>query len=168
MARKFEFSDVIRALVDSGAATPSDIVGCSDSDVDRLETSLGVSLPRVYREFLKTMGRSAGRLFVGTDVFYAKVGELKTWAEEMLQESSSSACLPEDSVVFLMHQGYVFCFFRTSEGDDPPVYRVLEGGAIPERPWESFTEFLMQSVQDCIDMIEIRRSFRLRHGKGED
>ncbi|MBH8566157.1 hypothetical protein I8748_29045 [Nostoc sp. CENA67] len=62
--------------------------------------------------------------------------------------------LPEDAFVFLMHQGYMFWFLITSEGDDPPVYGYEEGAApIPytsvpfKKLSSSFSKFLVELLE---------------------
>ncbi len=64
--------------------------------------------------------------------------------------------LPEDAFVFFMHQGYHFNFFRTSAGDDPPIYRYLEGTDLETFPstYSHFTDFLLQGVQDHARSIQ--------------
>src|SRR2546427_404620 len=39
-----------------------------------------------------------------------------------------------------------FCYFNTSEGDDPPVYQYIEGSGSPMIVWKSFSDFLMDSI----------------------
>jgi hypothetical protein len=65
--------------------------------------------------------------------------------------------MPPDAFVFWMHQGYQFCFFRTSDGDDPPVYYYLQAGLSERvvsgqfvRKYEHYSEFLA----DWIDMAK--------------
>lgn len=47
--------------------------------------------------------------------------------------------LPADAFVFSMHQGYEFNFFVICEGNDPPVYKYVEGGGPPVLVWDSFS-----------------------------
>ena len=44
--------------------------------------------------------------------------------------------MTDDDFVFFMHQGYEFCFFKLSEGDNPPVYFYSEE-ACPFHPRKS-------------------------------
>ncbi len=153
-------------LIASGMARPQEIRGCTESEIRAHEESLGTRFPKVYYDFLEKMGRSAGKLFLGSDAFYPTIVNLRCWAIEILQESSNGVQLPNDAVVFLMHQGYVLFFFRTSDGEDPPVYRIIEGDKVPQMMHRSFSDFLMQSVETCIDMARSRESYLREHGRG--
>ena len=56
-------------------------------------------------------------------------GLLKEWALELLGEWGKKDLLPEDAVVFCMHQGYSFYCFRESEcaEGNPMIYSFVEG-----------------------------------------
>lgn len=51
-----------------------------------------------------------------------EIGMLRNGAIDLLVENESSNTLTDNDFVFWMSQGYMFCFFRLDEGDDPPVY----------------------------------------------
>lgn len=54
---------------------------------------------------------------------------LKEWAVDLLEEWGKEHLLPEDAVVFCMHQGYSFFYFRESECSkgNPMIYNFTEG-----------------------------------------
>ncbi len=135
-------------LISAGLASTSEIQGCSDAEIKLLESHLKRKLPALYRNFLTGMGKGAGLFFRGTDLFFPALLELRNYAEELLRENDISWKLPEDACVFLMHQGYQFMYFKTTQGDDPPVFHYLEGNEKSEKKWESFSDFLKQSVHD--------------------
>jgi len=91
-----------------------------------VEEKLKAPLPKVYVEFLNLMGGGAGSFMEGSSAFYDELLSLQEWVEELIDENNLTP-LPEDAVAFWMHQGYQAAFFRTSEGDDPPVYFFSEG-----------------------------------------
>lgn len=153
-----------KRMIAVGLADPSEIHGCSPQEVDQLEANLHVEFPLVYREFLLRMGRRAGSVFAGTDVFLGRLPELREYANEILNESSSPFNLPVECHVFLVHQGYVFMYFPTSEGEDPPVYRFVPGDQWPKRTDVSFLEFLTTSVEDALFMKTHREEFRRKLG----
>jgi hypothetical protein len=134
-------------LVQLKIARPSEIVGCTPSEVQQVALDQGSPLPLRYAQFLSEMGRRAGEFLRGTDVFYPEVLRQRQDALELLIENESSLSLPDDAIVFLMHQGYVFLFIRASEGDDPPVYHYKEGNETFTRPSATFTQFLYDSLQ---------------------
>ena len=134
---------------------PQKFVPCTEEEVIRLEQVTHLSLPLAYKEFLRTMGNNAGTLLAGSDWLYPRLLRLQEGAREMLVEDNSLLQLPDDTFVFYMHQGYVFGFFRTSEGDDPPVYRYHEITDKEKffRLYPSFTEFLLDSIREHADAV---------------
>ena len=101
-------------------------------------------LPAEYLEFMRYAGN--GLFWVGSDCNFQSVPLLREWAEELLTENSSPLSLPDDAFPFRMHQGYMFWFFRLSEGDDPPVYFYTEERPLTDfvRVSDSFTEFIVK------------------------
>jgi SMI1-KNR4 cell-wall len=121
------------------------------------------NLPECYIEFLKTMGKDIiqdeNRLdyfeygsFVGESVYYYK-GIQQNHSEDglrgLLQDDESNLSMPERAFVFYGHQGYLYCFFKTDEGDNPPVYGYAEGFEGSDFPKISNT--LSQFYEDYLD-----------------
>lgn len=95
------------------------------------------------------MGHSAGRFFLGTDVFLKHLErDLTRGANELLARDGKPP-LPATAFVFGMHQGYQFTFFMLGENEDPPVEGYLEKGDFYAVA-DSFSEFLVQAVGDTI------------------
>lgn len=149
---------IVKTLFDTGLAKPGGVVGCTPDEIHRLEQKFGVTLPAVYREFLEKMGKNAGMLFRGTNVFYNRLFELRTDSEELLAENQESFHLSEDAFVFLMHQGYEFMYFSTNAGDDPPVFQYVEGMGPPSEVCSSFSAFLVDSVQKHVSALPAMRA----------
>jgi hypothetical protein len=143
--------DVARKLVESGIASPQLLQGCSTAELDALEKQAGVKLPRAYREFLATMGKSAGEFLCGSDFLYADLPPLRAIAEELVSESEVPLALDPADFVFQMHQGYTFLFFRCEVSDDPPVYLFVDDRTSFERVTESFSSWLMLAADDEIE-----------------
>jgi hypothetical protein len=101
-------------------------VGCTTQEVHELEQKIDLPLPAACREFLLWMGCGAASFMRGSAFYYGAL-PLQDAPAELLRENCFPLALPEDAFVFFMHQGYAFYFMRTKEGDDPPVYRYLEG-----------------------------------------
>ena len=105
----------------------------------------GVELPWSYECFLRSMGRDAGGIFAGSDLSYAEVLGLRRDAQELLLENESKFILPEDAVVFWMHQGYQFAFLQGSNGPNPTVRlwtEVTEYGDRPRVVADTLLDFL--------------------------
>jgi hypothetical protein len=105
-----------------------------------LERHLGLPLPAAYRAYLLLAGAYPPPELIGSDCHGHYLYSLRKWAEELLQECGHPFELPSDAVVFLMHQGYHFFYFRADGcDDDPPVYDYIEGTTAPKRQFERFS-----------------------------
>src|SRR5262245_16589947 len=112
-------------------------------EVETLERQLGVVFPAAYKAFLLILGRDGVPDFTGSDCTIEHLPRLRGWAEELLRESSCPFELPENAVVFLMHQGYFFVYFvpdGTTEA--PPVFAYREGEPGPVQQAEAFSAWL--------------------------
>lgn len=133
----------------SGAASVS---GVSVQEIEELKRQWEVSeLPAAYVEFLKIMGRRAGRLLEGTDAFMSRIMQLPAFVAEFQSENDGSWCFPEGSLIFAMHQGYQVYYLEDVTLEDPSVALYLEGGRGPIRRWESFTRFLCSQFAEDYD-----------------
>jgi hypothetical protein len=141
-----------RKLRQSGLASASDICACTDEQIADLESRMHLALPYTYRSFLSSMGEGAGKFLVGTDWTLPQLSGLRAKAEELLKECDlESTVLPATAFVFAMHQGYQFLFFDTVAGNDPPVFLFVEGEHEPQRVFNSFSEWLLQCVNEEIE-----------------
>jgi hypothetical protein len=140
----------VAQLIENGLANRSTIQGCSEAEIAILESTYGVTLPTVYREFLATMGRSAGSFLVGTNYLYRHLLELREIAEALLEEDNTSFRLDKADFVFAAHQGYEFLFFRTTESNDPSIFHFHERDEMPKKVFEHFSEWLRTCISDEI------------------
>lgn len=96
-------------------------IKATDREIDEImQLSPKGYLPKAYIEFMKEFGN--GGYMRGDSCFMDEIGMLQTGAVELLEENESSNNLTDNDFVFWMSQGYMFCFFRLDEGDNPPVY----------------------------------------------
>lgn len=136
------------AIVSSGIARPGELTGCTPEEIASLERKFGIKLPELYRDWLRTMGRSAGHYLQGSDAFYPALLELRDWATELLAENGNPFSLADDAFVFLMHQGYQFLYFRTgSQNPDPPVMYYFEGKP-QSQAWPNISGYFQQVLED--------------------
>ncbi|MDD1136643.1 SMI1/KNR4 family protein [Pseudomonas sp. TNT2022 ID233] len=138
--------DIFHELVLRGVISEPNLVGCSEVDIASVEQHFGCEIPLAYRDFLTIAGRSAGKIFCGVDIFYPRLFNLKLEAEELLDELSLSGLLPADAKVFCMHQGYEINYFLPVS-DDPPVFQFFEGQSSIAKAWDSFSGFLIASIE---------------------
>ncbi|WP_138754249.1 SMI1/KNR4 family protein [Paenibacillus sinopodophylli] len=141
---------LVQNLIDLKLAEKEELMGCSLQKIEKLEQLLDVKLPACYREFLLLMGASAGRLFVGTDIFINQICHLRKEAEKLLKENNVKYILKTDSVVFSMHQGYEFNFFHISDGDNPPIYQYVEGNDIPLLCWSNIRDYINEEIENIL------------------
>ena len=140
--------EAVRRLQETGLAPADALEGCSESEIQSLERSLGVALPGTYREFLTHAGKRVGQFLTGSDLTYEWLREQTNHARELAREEGLE--LPPGAFAFVGHQGYQFLFFVTDTGEDPVVYRCLEGEGIEQvRP--SFTDWLLGAIDDEAD-----------------
>jgi hypothetical protein len=131
--------------------------GCTNQEIESIETLIGHHLPGAYREFLLWMGHSCGQFLRGSDCFYANLKDVQLFARDLLKEDHYQGELPEDVFVFFMHQGYYFLFFRLTEGDDPPIYSYLENTTQPEqstmaKEYSRLNDFLLAEMETYIQL----------------
>jgi SMI1 / KNR4 family (SUKH-1) len=121
--------------------------GCTRRQIGEIEARLGVQLPNSYRRFLSRFGRDtdACAALRGSDCCFSRLLDLRTWADQLLRESSAPFALHSQDFVFLMHQGYQFYFFRADGlSDDPPVFYFFEGWKQPEQKFSTITDWLKE------------------------
>jgi SMI1 / KNR4 family (SUKH-1) len=130
-------------------------LGCSQEQIDEVQRDQGLRLPRSYEAFLRFLGRDAFRSvqnFVGSDVGYPDALGMRAAAIDILDRYEDWKPdvevfrLPDDAVIILMHQGYIFLFVRSSLGDDPPVELWQEGTDHPER-----SKVIYASIADWLE-----------------
>lgn len=122
--------------------------GCSKAQLAELIAKTG-NLPKAYIEFLSVMGNGTDGGYMGGDsCFMNEIYDLKQGAEELLAENESENKLTDNDFVFWASQGCMFCFFRLSDGDNPPVYFYNESGADNFiKITGSFVEFLSNRLE---------------------
>lgn len=109
--------------------------------LNKIEAERGIALPDVYKEFYSRCYWCKPTKLVGTDLVN-KHSDLKELAEELLKENNIECFLEPQDFVFMMHQGYVFCYFKADGTPDPIVYRFIETETEPEQmgPFSEFVE----------------------------
>src|SRR5688500_15524916 len=101
------------------------------------------TFPHVYAAFLRQMGRARGVLFEGSEADAGELSEYRDAAEEILKRCGVESFLDADSVVFMLHQGYSFCYFQAGYGIyDSPVFQYVECEPAPKQVAPGFAEFL--------------------------
>lgn len=131
-----------RELVESGFATSDTIIGCDADEIAQVLSMApgGFAVPGEYRAFLECMGRAAGSLFRGTDLFFPRMLDSRLAAVDV----SGAGLSLEDRFFFGHHQGYKVYFFEIgSEG----VYCYHEGQSEVVKLADGFLSFLQGALQ---------------------
>lgn len=142
-----DLEDTKKRLIERGVSGSSSFFGCSEKEIEQVRIEAGFPLPQAYSEFLRQMGKGAGRFFEGTDLFYPTMFQNTEAAREMLAELECGLTLPKQSFVFAMHQGYQFYFF-SNENNNPAVYYYMEGNFQFDLWNDTFTDFIKQMASN--------------------
>jgi len=101
------------------------------NNLNEVEIKHGLSFPEIYKEFYKRCESSIPKGMVGTDLFNNHK-ELNKWAKELLDEDNAENFLDNDDFVFMMHQGYMFWYFKANGKENPKVHFYCEGQITPK------------------------------------
>jgi len=117
---------------------PLPIEGCTLEEIGKLKQAQKVTiLPEIYEAFLQVAGRAFGDVFIGYDIAYYAIKELKDDLLEMIVEDEAPRILPPETFVFLAQQGHTFWYFSAQEDPyDPPVYIYTEARELPDSWYE--------------------------------
>lgn len=135
-------------MIGLGLAHRSDVRGCTHLEIQEIEKRFSVTLPASYKDFLSSVGRSAGTFMKGSDFLYPEMLDQREFAENMLEEMDTDFSLSRQDYVFLGHQGYSFLFFRCGLDDDPPVLLASDDGTIAKEVARTFTDWLSGCIDD--------------------
>jgi len=94
-------------------------------DLTEIEIKRGITLPKIYKDFYILCLKAIPKTLVGSDLFNY-YPDLNNSAVDLLKENEVENFLERDDFVFLMHQGYVFLYFKADGNSDPIVYRYYE------------------------------------------
>lgn len=99
-----------------------------------------------YEAFLTVAGRGCGRLWVGSDVFFPQLLDVRNDARFLVEvELGMPFMVKDDDVVIGMHQGYQFWYMSTLD-DDPPVSMFSEADRRPVPLADSFTQLVLDAL----------------------
>src|SRR5688572_18740749 len=99
--------------------------------LSRIEQEYQISLPEIYKDFYRLCSFSIPAKLIGTDLCNTHP-ELNQWAIEFLEENGIENFLDDRDFVFMMHQGYMFWYFKADENPDPIVYGYYENKLKPD------------------------------------
>jgi len=134
--------------------------GCTDAEIEKMKKAQNVaSLPLIYVEFMKRYGKLEGRFLAGTDLHYEDTLEYKDVVYEMPEEDMAIWILPENKdlfFVFWSHHSYKFYYFYIEDGEDPPIYMVIDVEKEEVKMFDSFSRLLYRWCLAYEDRIKKR------------
>lgn len=109
--------------------------------LSKIEQEAQISLPEKYKAFYRLCSLSIPASLVGTDLVN-NYSDLQQGAIELLEEDGAENFLDDKDFVFMMHQGYMFWYFRADGDPDPVVFGYYEGQLKPDNKgrFSSFIE----------------------------
>lgn len=127
---------------------PFRIIGCSNEEIDALQSELNITFPEAYRSFLLAFGKDLGGLFLDTEMFFDDLVENREVASEILEEENCIELL-NGMFVFSVYHGFQFLCFKIGAEDDPPVFHYLEGNCKLEKISDHFSDYMACLIDDC-------------------
>lgn len=112
------------------------------ANILKLEKERQIILPEVYKDFYNLCSYSIPNNLIGTDLLN-HYSELNEWAADLLEEDGIEIFLEADDLVFMMHQGYMFWYFKADGNPDPIVHGYYEGKLKPEN-FGRFSDFIKE------------------------
>ena len=143
MAKKPDMDALVDWIVESGMAKMEELSGFYDDDIAALERTNNVHLPRAYKEFLSSIGYSSSNVFYSVLFVYPGLETYRLLAYEMAEQCKIQ--LTPSDFVFLIDDTQFF-YFDTKSGDDPEVYKYMEGDDAPKKVFDHFSDWLTDFV----------------------
>jgi len=109
-----------------------------------IENNYEYSLPIQYKKFYLQCEKSIPKNLIGTDLVN-KYKELNKWASELLKDDNAEFEIEKEDFVFMMHQGYIFWFFKVNGNENPMVYEYFEGALKADKK-SLLEEFLKENI----------------------
>lgn len=131
---------------------------CTEQEIFDMEKDLNLNFPQAYQEFLLWGGKKAGGLMEGSDCFIDNLKLNQETAKAILEDDCFAKSLPDDALVFFVHQDCQFLFFKTSHDSNPSVYSYIEQQSRTSFKLEyvNYTDFL-------IDILEKEAAWRKKY-----
>jgi hypothetical protein len=112
------------------------------ANLSKIEQGRQITLPEAYKDFYHMCSHTIPENLIGTDLLN-RYSELNEWAAELLEEDGIENFLAPDDFVFMMHQGYMFWYFKADGNPDPLVFGYYENKLKPDT-FGHFSEFIKQ------------------------
>jgi hypothetical protein len=118
--------------------------GCTDSEIEEIQTAAGFPLPAAYVEFLRIAGRSIEDYPYDTIMFYPKLIKLNNQVQHEYKQRFID--MPP-RFVFFSWDGNERLLFCENSGDDPRILGWKSEITVVHQ-YDSFTTFLDMLIKD--------------------
>lgn len=141
-----------RRIEELGCVGTEAVQPCAEAEITALEAKLGFGLPGVYRELLLWCGKGLGDELsgLGLTAYEAQMAEdLRREFQQMMEESRHNPAVLDQQTLIVQynHDGY-FCFLRSSDGEDPPVYAYNPENGEVTNCCERFSDYFALLVEN--------------------
>ncbi|MFI0404526.1 hypothetical protein [Actinomadura sp. 3N508] len=137
---------------------PGELAGCSPGEIDNLMYVQRVSrIPRLYRDFLGTIGKNPRPLMPTVDWAYPDLLQSKAEVVGDLRADGTDTAFLDDALVIGLGSGYFIFYIPdvSTAPDDPPVWTATDGSD-RRQLHGTFREFLLSIVDSDGRVVEIR------------
>ena len=97
--------NIVKKLIAYRLAKKDQIIGCTQEEIEKLETYYKLTLPNPYKEFLFAFGKRSGNFSGDLAISFQFLFDFKKRALEMLRYDNSDVKLPDDAFVFNTFDG---------------------------------------------------------------
>lgn len=127
--------------------------GCTDAEINHLEKSRGLRLPKTYRSYLKVAGKEPEGILTAREVrlndqeAFQATASLHHFHQEGIAADEKPFQLPANLFAFASRYEEQYLVFFVNGDDDPPVYRHwLEVEAF-EKVRDRFSDWLIETIR---------------------
>lgn len=153
------FVEFVARLEREDIASPSDLQGCSFSEIEVLESKYQLTLPHSYRRFLELMGHASRRLFrydhfaTSYEYVLTMTEQERQYAAEDGEDDKLSDVLAASSLIILGRLGEQFMFIHCHDHDDSAVYYYNNSTWETRQVFGSVLEYLNCIADECADAV---------------
>jgi len=142
-------TNLVESLIAVGRVSANQVVGCSEQEIANIEARFGYNLPGAYKDFLRTLGKGAGKFQNDCMWKYPELLEDVPEATRGVLDNCNGTYkhtieLPKTAFVFLESGGSQIMFFDTADGDDPPVFLYEQGNQQATKWADSFSSWVAE------------------------
>jgi hypothetical protein len=138
--------EIATFMVEAGIATSSTLLGCTEREIEELQSSHPGKLPASFTAFLRKMGYSAGEFMQDCAIGINTWDENHQVADALTADPRCQWRFANTILPISQYQTFQLLFIDASQGDDPEVLHYMEGHSRPVVVGPTFTSWLRECV----------------------